>query len=223
MSSEENIVGKLSLRYSDKPILQALLQLLPGWGSADTLLQKRADEIRSERLHVFFEEIANGNSELTEELIQTEDFLHAYFCTLRAAINTRRKEKIRLFAKLLDSSIDSALSVSSDEYEELLSILDELSLREFNALVKLMVHEKANPVNEGQNLLQNSKKYWEEFKKDIIQDLGVSLESFNAFMAKIERTGLYTRITGMYYDYAGDIGRTTPLLSRLIALVKIKN
>ena len=48
---------------------------------------------------------------------------------------------------------------------------------------------------------------------------GVPDESFNALMAKLERTGLYLKITGNYLDYSGDIGTTTPLLARVIALV----
>lgn len=223
MTDERNIVGKLSCQYDDKPIIQALLQLIPGWGAADTLLQRRADEIRSERIFTFFEELASGTQSLTQELIQEEDFLHSYFCTLRAVINTRRREKIKLFAKLLDSSIDPVFSVSPDEYEELLSILDEISLREFNALYKLMKFEVSNPIQKDQSILQNAKEYWEQYRNSITEEIGIPLESFNAFMAKTERTGLYTRITGMYWDYSGDIGKTTTLLSRLIALLKLQD
>jgi len=41
-------------------------------------------------------------------------------------------------------------------------------------------------------------------------------------MAKMERTGLYLRITGNYLDYLGDIGRTTPLFARLLQFVSDK-
>ena len=220
MTNELNIVGSLSCQYSDRPLLQALLQLVPGWSSADTLLQRRANEIKSERLKVFFHELSQGNQELTEELIQTEDFLHSYFCTLRAAINTRRREKIKIFAELLDSSLNVSFSVGPDEYEELLKVLDEISFREFKALKKLYESEKSNPIQENQNQLQNAQQYWQNYKREVSAELGIPDESFNAFMAKIERTGLYTRITGNYLGYAGDIGRTTPLLRRLIDLIE---
>jgi hypothetical protein len=89
------MIGSLSVQYSNRPALKALLKLVPGWSSADTLLQKRADEIKGDRLKVFFEELAQGRRELTDEVIQTENFIHSYFCTLRAALNSRQREKIK--------------------------------------------------------------------------------------------------------------------------------
>lgn len=223
MTEDTNIVGQLSIRYADNPIIQALLQLIPGWSSADTLIQRRANEIRAERIKVFFDELAQGRQVLTEELIQTEDYLHSFFCTLRATVNTRRREKIKLYARLLDSTLDPSLSVSSDEYEELLNVLDEISHREFVALMKLSELESYHPIQENQNQLQNTQTYWDDFKNSVIENLGVPEESFKSFMAKMERTGLYFRIIGNYWDYSGDIGRTTQLFTRLTELIQQDN
>lgn len=220
MQESSNIIGKLSVHYSKKPAIQALLKLVPGWSSADTLLQKRANEIKNDRLKVFFDELALGKLELTDELIETEDFLHSYFCTLRAVLNSRQREKIKLFARLLNSSHESALLVSSDEHEELLSTLEEITLREFTILNDLRKRELAHPRQEGQNDLQHAWKYWDKFRQATIQNFGVPQESFNAFMARLERTGLYLRITGGYLDYSGDVGTTTPLLTRIVQLVQ---
>lgn len=219
MHESPNMLGKLSVYYSKKPLIQSLLKLVPGWSSADTLLQKRANEIKNDRLKVFFDELALGRQELTDELIQTEDFLHSYFCTLRAVLNSRQREKIKLFARLLDSSLEPTLQVSSDEHEELLSILEEITLREFAILNDLRKRELAHPQQHGQNDLQLACGYWDEFRQATIQNFGIPPESFNAFMARLERTGLYLRITGTYLDYAGDMGTTTPLLARLVQLV----
>ena len=151
---------QISEYYSDKPIVRSLLQLIHGWSSADTLLQQRADEIRSERLKTFFNELADGKYELNENLIQSEDFLHSYFCTIKAVINTRQQEKIRLFARLLDTSVAPDMHSCSDEYEKLLSVLDSISLREFKALVELFRIENQNLRQEGKNELQNARRYW---------------------------------------------------------------
>jgi transketolase len=202
-----NFVAQLSKSYGDKPVIRSLLQLIPGWGTADTLLQQRANEIRAERMRTFFDELANGQHELTEELIKSEDFLHCYFSTLRAVMNTRQREKIKMMARLLDSSLSDRLT-TTDEYEELLTILDAISLREFQTLFLLYNLEKDNPKKEGQNEIQNVGVYWETFKSQVIA-LGVSEESFPAFMAKMERTGLYLRFTGAFFDYSGDQGQTT--------------
>ncbi len=168
---------------------------------------------------IFFEELAQGKRELTDDLIQTENFLHSYFCTLRAALNCRQREKTKNFARLLDSSLDCSLQVSSDEHEELLTILEEITLREFAILSDLRNRELAHSWKEGENALQHALRYWDEFKTTTVEAYGVPAESFNAFMARLERTGLYLRITGNYLDYLGDIGTTTPLLARLILLV----
>lgn len=220
MDNKLGVVGNLSEYYNEKPIIRSLLQLIPGWGSADTLLQERANQIRSERLKALFDELAEGQHELTEELIQSEDFLHGYFCTLRAVINTRHKEKIRLFARLLRNSVNSDAGYNPDEYDELVSILDLLSLREFNTLLLLHNLEIQYPKKSDENDLQNTLTYWKDYQEKITKSFGIPIEYFAAFMAKIERTGLYLRITGNYLGYNGDVGRTTELFSKLLEYVE---
>lgn len=220
MAEEPNIIGKLAYHYAKKPAIRALLELIPAWSTADTLLQSRADEIRRDRLKTFFDELADGDRELTNELIQTEDFLHSFFCTLRAVLNTRQRDKIRLLAKLLDSSLSSSIHTTTDEFEELLSVLDNITLREFAVLNDLYELELLNPLTPEKDVFQNVLSYWEKFTKESIQKFSIPENAFNAFMAKLERTGLYLRFTGGFWDYTGDIGRTTPLFARLLEFVK---
>lgn len=219
MREPPNVIGMLATHYSARPEIQSLLKLIPYWDIADTLLQKRADEIKSDRVRTFFDELAQGRKELSDDLIQTEDFLHSYFCTLRAALNTRQREKIRQLARLLNSSLDDELHVTSDEYEELLSVLGEITLREFAILNDLREIELQHPPRTGENELQRSNQYWDGFKSITVKKYAVPEEAFNAFMVKLERTGLYLRLTGNFYDYSGDVGVTTPLLARLVELV----
>ena len=217
--SEVSIVGQLANRYAGHPEVRALLQLVPGWGAADTLLQRRADEIRSDRMMTFFDALASGELELTDELIQTEDFLHCYFSTLRAALNTRQRKKIQLLASLLSSSLKPETNTGTDEFEELLAVLEAISFREFAVLCDLHRRELRYPRKEGQNDLQVALQYWTDFKNDSVQKISIPEEAFNAFMAKLERTGLYLRITAGFWDYEGDVGRTTPLFARLLEFV----
>jgi len=217
---ELNVVGKLSLLYDEKPMIRALLQLVPSWGVANSLLQQRVDEIRSDRLKTFFDELAIGKIELSEELIKSEDFLHCYFSTLRASLNTRQREKIRMFAKLLNSSLTQPNPASADEFEELLAVLDMVTLREFEVLNDLRKNELHHPPKAEENEVQNARHYWDNFRKESIQKLFIPENVFTAFMAKLERTGLYLRITITVTDYEGDIGRTTPLFARLLEFIK---
>lgn len=217
-------MGELSEYYGDKPIIRSLLQLVPGWSSADTLLQQRANEIRAERMRIFFDELASGKHELTSELIGTEDFLHCYFCTLKAALNTRQKEKIKMMARLLDASLSTDTDTSTEEYEELLVILDTISFREFSALLMLFRLEQSNlqQVDHRVGLYGVIKTYWATFKSTVITNLGVPEDLFPSFMAKIERTGLYLRIEGGPITNTGLMGRTTALFNRLLQFIDQK-
>ena len=114
------VVGWLVERYANQPAVQALLKLLPYWSSADAFIQQRARKIRHERTRTFFDALANGKVQLSEDLIQSDDFLHCYFKTVSAALNTRRKEKIQMFARLLRYALDGDSFSSIEEYEEVL-------------------------------------------------------------------------------------------------------
>ena len=95
-----NSIGTISEKYASHPVIRALLQLLPWWGPTDTLLQHRAAEVQSLKLHAFFDELAQGEKELTDDVVRSHQFLHCYFSTLSAALHSRRKEKVEMFARL---------------------------------------------------------------------------------------------------------------------------
>ncbi len=198
---------------------KALFQLIPFGvgGAADSLIQHRAEEMRSERLRVFFDEIAEGEHCLSEEIINSNDFLHSYFATLNAVIRTKREEKIQLLAMLLKSSASSRYQDSdTDEFDEFVSVLETLSLREFRSLVKLRELESAQARVQDENDLQHALRYWPEFQAFMIDEIGILNDELPSFLAKIERTGLYLRLTGGFMDYEGDIGYTTNLFERLL-------
>lgn len=143
-------------------------------GSLDTLLNARAEEIAEERTKEFFDELSEGSLELTKEIIQSEDFIHCWVITAKVAVNTRRREKIRLFARLLKSSFLSDTSVTTDEYEEYLSILDELSYRELLVLSILERYEREFPPSENENELQKANQFWGEFVSGVKQELDLT-------------------------------------------------
>lgn len=219
MAEESNIVGQLSLYYESSPKVRSLLYLLPSWGVANTLLQARANEIQKERLRCFFDELAKGELSLTDALIESEDFLHCYFSTVKAASNSRKREKIEMLAKILKSFSSPKITTNTDEYEELLQVLDIITMREFNALLYLRNHEKENPFKNGDNEVTNCWRYWRNFENQLETDLSIPPNAQSAFLAKIERSGLYLRITGAFLDYSGDMGRTTPLFDRLLEFI----
>jgi hypothetical protein len=163
-NEKPTVVSWLVERYASEPAVQALLKLLPYWSSADVLIQQRAREIRHERTRIFFDALADGTVHLSEDLIDSDDFLHCYFKTVSAALNTRRKEKIKMFARLLRYALDSDSFSSIEEYEEVLSIFDEVSYRELGVLVLLNEFETAATHQTFDSDVARIGSYWEAFR-----------------------------------------------------------
>lgn len=211
-------------RYSELPTIRALVQLIPlGFGGfIDTMLMGRIQEIREYRTREFFDELAAGNSELTEEVIQSEDFIHCFLITAKAALNTRRREKIRLFAKFLRATAKESTPRNTDDFEDLLSVLDDLSYTEWLALVSLSQFS-TEPRVLGENDLQWSRRFWGDFISDLSTRLNIPGEEACSFMNRISRTGLYDQIVGVYWDYEGGVGMVTPKFFRLQKLLEQHN
>jgi len=216
LDGERSQIGDLAKRYEGNPVIGGLLSLLPGWSLADGLLAYRARQLISERTQVFFDELAAGRIALTEEIVQSEEFLHCYFATARAALNSRRREKIRMFARLLTSAADD--SMDFDEYEELLLTLDMATSRELGVL-RLLRQYETNPADERLNALQKASIYWLEFETAACDEFRIPQREFNAFMSRIQRTGLYREFVGTFVGYTGNRGSTTPLFARLADIV----
>lgn len=220
MTSPPNtIVGTLAAHYSTQPGIRALLNLIPGWSSADGLLQTRADQIKHQRLRDFFDALAVGHTQITEELIQSDDFLHCYFKTTQAVINTRRKEKIELFAHMLGAALDAQIFSGLDQFEELLDALDSMSLREFGVLRMLKDYETSYATKEFENDVARIQAYWPEFLSNACKSFEVEDAEIDAFMERLQRTGFFTRNTDSFWDSNPRIGKTTRQFVKLCALV----
>lgn len=219
--ADEGPVDRLIVRYGDSTIIRSLVQLVPfGIGSAaDVALTRRLQAIREDRAREFFDRLGDEDLQLDEALIDSEDFLHCFFATTNAALNTRRREKIRLFANLLKSAFANETPRDTDEYEELLGILDELTFNEWRALLLLDEYSQ-EPRRASENRLQWSTKFWKPYIDDLEQQLGLPSEEITPFLNRIARTGLYDQIVGTYLDYGGGIGYLTPRFYRFKGFVE---
>ena len=202
----------LGKAYEKQPVIRSLIQLVPcGIGSAfDTALTMYVSKIRQERTRIFFDELAKGNILLTPEQIANEDFLHAYFATVKAALNTRKHQKIRLFARLLNSfsneKTDTDTDTDTDTYEELLAVLDDLTIREVLTLLLLRdLETKVSFLNEKENPCQRATRFWNSFFKHS-RNQGRHTKLGNYWISDAaNRTGLYQTFVG-YMDNTGDKG-----------------
>ena len=203
-------------KYENNPIIRSLIQLIPfGFGSAlDVQLEMTIKEIRKERMAAFFDELAAGNIVVDENLLKSEDFLHCYFSTVKYALNTRRREKIRMFARLLKSSLNEDELHDTDEYEEFLNILDEFNFREIRALAILDSYS-LRPRDKEVNDLQWVFSIWDDFSNQLSRELSIPENEVSNFMNRIIRTGCYEIFTGTFLDYEGGKGKLTPIYHRL--------
>lgn len=211
----------LENRYSKSPALRSLIQLVPfGIGSAiDTAVITMIDNIYTERMRIFFDELQKKESQITQEMIESVDFIHCYMITLRASISTRRTEKIKIFARLLTNTFLDTELIDFDEYEENLTIIDDLSYREIIVLSMLESYENKFTLSDGENELQRANKFWDQFTQDLIQKFNISLAEVRSILTRLTRTGCYEPITGAYFDYDGGMGNLTPLYYKIKKMV----
>ena len=217
-STTPTLLEILGNRYERQPILRSLIQLIPyNVGSAiDSALMIHVNNLRADRLRIFFDELANGQIPLTIGVVNDSDFLHAYFCTIRAALNARREQKIRLFARLFRNLDGPKDRINFDDYEETLSILDELTLRELHALILLKQFELANSKQEGQNEMRQAISFWPSFLQTLKVEIGIEDKLIPGFLERLNRTGLYQTFVGGFLDYTGDLGHTTPYFEKFM-------
>ena len=208
--------------FADSPNLRAILQLEPtGVGSAyEVMLSHRISEMRNRRFRIFMDELSRGDRELTPELIDSDKFLHAFFCTTRASLNTNREEKIRVFGRLLLYAARENV-LNTDTFEEFVSILEDLSVREFQVLLLLNEYEQVTQREEDQNDLQFAKSFWSDFEKSVNEKLGIDELELPSILTRINRTGLYETFTGTFLDYRGGKGKTTVLFEKFVKWIKL--
>jgi hypothetical protein len=208
--------GDLMLRYDEAGAIRALIQLVPlGIGSAgDTLIASRVKKIREERAREFFDELDKKGAVLTEAVVASEDFIHCFLITSKAALNTRRREKIRLFARLLASSVGEAHPRDTDDYEDMVQTLDEITYTEWEALLILDKYSQLSKAP-ALNALQWSTTFWKDFESEVKTRLNIPTSEFTFFMNRISRTGLYDQLVGGYLSYAGGVGVLTPKFFRV--------
>jgi hypothetical protein len=181
------------LKFYDNKFLRSLVQLIPGGiGSAiDVFATETINKIRAERLRAFFDELETGTIELNEDLISSEDFLHNYFSTIRIVLNTRRREKIKLFGQLFNTAVSTEIINSPGKYEFYLKILDELTLDEIEILDALAGLEATITIQDSTKnaRLNANKQIWDDFKTVLEKRFGINADSLDEVLIRIERTG----------------------------------
>jgi DNA-binding MarR family transcriptional regulator len=199
------------------PIVRMLLQGVPIIGPASAIaIETALDEIAKRRMHIFFEELSEGNISITEADALSREFLHAWMSSLNYAIRERREEKTRLFADLFRGYCQNGrFEEDADIYEENLKILADLSYREFQILCVLCRFERADP--------ESRTDFWEEFFDSLESELKIERQEIPAILQRLSRTGLYEISRGFLSPNDGiDRGKLTHNFYAFLGALKLE-
>jgi hypothetical protein len=132
-------LNKASKAYTSNIALRGLIDLIPYVGSTlDIVFCEKWNRITTNRINDFicftkreFEKIEYNF--INKEYIDSDDFADLTVKCLSGATKTRHKEKIELYAKVLTNA---AISDDFDlnEFEEILPIFEQISIRELTIL-----------------------------------------------------------------------------------------
>ncbi len=204
--------------YKNNPTIRALVALvskIPGLDATDAFLCAKIEQIKSERFKCFYDELAEGEIQLTEDLIKSEDFLHAHFATLKAALNTRRREKIQMFAKMLKSYTFEFDKINIDEYEEYLDVLDELTMKEVKLMTILSKYEKKEMKSNEFIQSIETRRFWKDFINEATLKLKSDNEQIELLLTRLSRTGCFRIYGTSYVDQLEFSGRLTSYFYKL--------
>lgn len=210
-----------------RPIILAIASAIPGASGAiagaDSWVLTHVQQQKEERLRYLIECLESGMDDFGGPIpIQmSEPVLHAAYVTIEATLRTSRREKIRAFARLLRSGLETPPRLDlKNEHEDYLKILDELSVRELNVLWLLNDFEKRNPRQPEDSDYEWTKKHWHAFKNDVVARVNMPEEEISGLLMRLARTGTFEPI--YVSGYGGDVssaGMLTGAYKRLAELL----
>lgn len=210
-------------KYNSNPILKALVYWVSGCytngilGAIETAILTTHTKAQKRRVRLFFEHLDKQKLELTEEMVQNEDFLYFFKATLQATIRTRRTEKIIYLATLFNAYTQEQDSSQLDKYEDYLKILDELSFIELRILHLLYLESRC-----GTDGLDDA--WWDKFILKAVEALknesvDIDKQEIDALLPRLARSGLFHLPIGWSSNRRG---YPTSLLEKFMSYI-VKN
>lgn len=198
MNKIDPFIEKLQLAYENDNTVKALIKSTPLTDFFHSLISERVKEIRYKRTKQFFSELGDGEVELDEGTIESEDFTYAFFQCYKYAINSRRSEKVQLFARLLKVGIRKGLEDNYDEFEEYSKNLDQLSYREITVLhIVSEIYKKFQPPpKDTSDYIDWLNRYQDELINEIASQCDIRPELIPSTIESISKTGFLRRASG---------------------------
>ena len=138
MDELKDKLSKVSEVYGNQTIIRAAINAVPYVGSTlDVLLSAVGQKYVQRRIETFIKELGEqisllDASKVNKDFLETEEGFDLIIKAFNSAAKTKQKEKLKLFAKIIKSS----LTIGNEYYEEApelyLRIVDELSVKELD-------------------------------------------------------------------------------------------
>jgi len=206
----DDSVNPIADWYIHNPIIRGLVAAVPyAGGGLDVAIATKIDDMARKRVERLFESLERGEFQLTEEVVKSDEFLHRFVIVARAVTTQGQNEKIDLFASLLKNGASSK-QLGSAEYEELVQILDTLSIRELTLLELMEENMQSLPVERGRPVPAPS-EFWNRVVGKVSDSLGVRKDELAAMLTRVQRTGCYVENPSTSWDIGGHQGYTTAL------------
>jgi hypothetical protein len=243
--SEDNKIQKFAETAYKHHLTQACLVVIDsvpiigtGLAAGRKAAEQRYINILEQRKTIWFSELEKGGH-ITQEMYESEEFIHSVVVLYDAIIRTYNHDKIRRFARILLSAIKKD-ELASDKFEEYAKILESLSEREINLLSSLQKlehrfkytkkisiskspHSSSNAIQEW--VFDITMNVWDEFIDHIMHKYQLPKPLLMNELSKLEGMGLYSgtqaiRQEGINFN---NIGTTSFLFDDFSEWIKLEN
>ncbi|MFT7899062.1 hypothetical protein VBY74_03670 [Tenacibaculum ascidiaceicola] len=140
--SNKTKIGNLLKKYSDNTLLRAGVNAIPYvGGTLDVLLTSGIQKKSHERFLIFLNELESqiksiDENKLDYKYLKSEEFYDLFLQSSNLAVRTRLKEKIKVYARILTSSLISEFKNNLNA-EDILNIIEGLTENDIK-LIKLI-------------------------------------------------------------------------------------
>jgi len=171
-----------------------------------------------------FEELRKEMSSISEgkvdrKYLESEEWFDLVIKAIEAAVRTRHKEKINLYARVLRGAvtIQNRQEFSPEEY---VAVLTELTLREIEVAQVIYGQQCDVPMQPNENELQWA---WRTGWKQLPPSCpSVPEEDIPFTLLRLQKSGLIREITGTYFDYTGGVYVITESFRKLMRYIENK-
>lgn len=150
------------------------------------LAKSGINKYKERRRELILKEIDKGLLSIDSHEVASDEFISAYIATEHALLKASSKRKFDFLINLfVQGSNSGRIDSEPDAYQEVLSIVDELSERELTVLYHLYNYERDYGAMEGQLSRGHDHQV-----KYLVEKTGLERDLVIALLVRLRRTGL---------------------------------